>query len=148
MTNFEYFKDEIKAVGFNFAMNECGELVSCNSYIDCDDCRFNKNGFCTHHKIKWLYEEHKEQPKLTKNERKLCGLLRPYNYIARDKLGGVFVYAIKPSKNEETCIWDDKPHALFSVSPFTDCNFSFIKWEDDEPWSVVDLLKLEVEDNA
>ena len=26
-----------------------------------------------------------------------------------------------------------------------DCNFSFIKWEDDEPWAVSDLLKLEVE---
>ena len=28
-----------------------------------------------------------------------------------------------------------------------DCKLSFIKWEDDEPWAVSDLLNLEVIDN-
>ncbi len=29
---------------------------------------------------------------------------------------------------------------------FSDLDFEFIEWEDEEPWAVEDLLKLEVEE--
>lgn len=147
MTNFEYYKDDIKVLEYEFGKK--GEkILSCRDF-SCKECSFYSDagsiGWCDKNAItKWLYEEHKEQPKLTKNERKLCEIISPDYYIARDKLGRIFVYGVKPCKKEEAYVWDDRTSALFSVLPFTDCKFSFITWEDEEPWVVEDLLKLEV----
>ena len=150
MTNFEYYAEDIKAVGYNFTIKKDGEFVSCLE-ITCDLCIFGEGGkSCTDKKIKWLYEEHKEQPKLTQNERKLCEILQNDYYVARDKSGTIYVYAKKPCKKEKYNQWFapyDEYYVPFSDYVFKDCNFSFIKWEDEEPWAVSDLLNLEVMDN-
>ena len=44
MTNFEYYAEDIKAVGYYFAMNEDGEIVRCHS-IDCLNCKLKGNCF-------------------------------------------------------------------------------------------------------
>ena len=137
-----------KAVGYNFAINKDGEFVNCLE-ITCGSCIFCEDGEnCTDKKIKWLYEEykeHKEQPKLTKDERKLCEIITSDTYIARDKSGSLFVYDKKPYKKDDRIGWCAKDYCV-SISDFifAGCNFSFIKWEDEEPWKVSDLLNLEV----
>lgn len=136
MTNFEYYKDEIKALGYEFAVVEgTNEIKPCRRMGNCAECLFKGDGrvrFCTEDKIKWLYEEHKEQPKLTKNARKLCEILRDgyvKNYL-------------------DDIVWSKEKDGLWWILPtevMIDCNFSFIK-EDKKMWSVEDLLKLEVID--
>lgn len=150
MTNFEYYAEDIKAVGYYFAIKKDGEFVSCLE-ITCGSCIFCEDSEnCTYEKIKWLYEEYKEhieQPKLTQNERKLCEILQNDYYVARDKSGTIYVYAKKPHKKEKCNQWFapyDEYYVPFSDYVFKDCNFSFIKWEDEEPWAISDLLKLEV----
>lgn len=145
MTNFEYYKEQIKAIGFNFGIARSGKLLKCSSF-PCVDCAFHCNE-CSEYKFKWLCEEreeNKEQPKLTKNERKLCETLNKKCYIARDEDEKLTIYPTQPIK----CMsfWYDYSENYIGIlnAIFTDCNFSFIKWEDEEPWSVEDLLKLEV----
>ena len=59
-----------------------------------------------------------------------------YKWIARDGNGVVCLYPDKPHKSKT--IWDSYG-ALF---PFHHL-FQFIKWEDDEPYLIEDLLKRE-----
>ena len=78
--------------------------------------------------------------------------LAEYGYIARDEDGVLTLYLSKPLKNLRTYEWEpdlSKPgstiHYPIYGTPFMgDKNFSFINWEDEEPWAVEDLLKLEV----
>lgn len=77
MTNFEYYKEQIKAIGFNFGIARSGKLLKCSSF-PCVDCAFHCNE-CSEYKFEWLCKEHEEQPKLTKNERKLCEIMCPIN---------------------------------------------------------------------
>lgn len=147
MTNFEFYAEDIKAVGYDFGIDKrSGEFVSCKNTPVCGNCKFDNNGNCIIEIIKWLYEEHKEQPKLTKNTRKYLELL-PFKYIARDRNESVYGYYEKPIKNKYVGAWTytkDKVKILAINKHLIDCNFSFIKWEDKEPWRVEDLLKLEV----
>lgn len=152
MTNFEFYKDDIKAVGYDFAIvARSGKFAYCLDEDElengCADCAFTKMyGPCDKLKIKWLYEEHEEQPKLTKNERKLCEILNEC-YIARNVSGDLIAYEKRPIR-VDNCWWKAVSGIWWRLDitfgRFKDCNFSFIKWEDEEPWSVEDLLKLEV----
>ena len=41
MTNFEFYANEIKSRGFNFAVDKSnGELFSCNQEGSCNKCEF------------------------------------------------------------------------------------------------------------
>ena len=61
-------------------------------------------------------------------------LLPKSKYIARDRNNKLYVYTEKPVR------W-----SCYQISAdiFGDI-FSFIKWEDEEPWGIEDLKKLEV----
>lgn len=130
MTNFEFYADEINAVKYDFAITKNGSLTYCGTF-SCNKCEFYGGDSCTQAKIEWLYEEHIEQPKLTQNERKLCEILKD-GYLSRTAYG--------------TLVWasnDSSEQWAVNTYPFNDCDFSFIK-NGDEPWSVEELLKLEV----
>ena len=143
MTNFEFYADEIKAVECDFALHKDGYFTHCG-IISCNKCEFYGGVSCTKAKIEWLYSEHKEQPKLTQNEHKLCEILKD-GYIVRDKSGSLYVNIEKPFKSDSKRYWDiHGEYWYINNLILNDCNFSFIKWEDEEPWSVEDLLKSEV----
>ena len=74
-----------------------------------------------------------KKPKLTSNEKKFCEILKS-GFLKRTHYG-TLVWSAEKEDNER---W------VLSVSAFEDCNFSFIKREDDETWAVEDLLALEV----
>lgn len=81
----------------------------------------------------------RKEIKLTEAEKTILGNLRcNCNYIARDKDGRLYVYDRKPEKRTE--MWHgDNPNGLYNLFP--NPLFSFIKWEDEEPYLISDLLK-------
>ena len=85
-------------------------------------------------KLLWERKE-KPQPKLTEDEKAILrNVPQYYKWIARDGNGVVCLYPDKPHKSET--IWDSYG-ALF---PFHHL-FQFIKWEDEEPYSIEELLE-------
>lgn len=86
---------------------------------------------------KELLWERKEKPKLNEDEKAILKVLlnEKYNWIARDKNDWLYVYASKPKKG--ITIWENTGSPMM---PFVHL-FQFIKWEDEEPYSIEDLLK-------
>lgn len=91
----------------------------------------------------WAESEYVEKkPTITSREKNFLDLLLPnYKYIARDKNGFLLAYTEKPIKILET--WGIANCALINMF---DIKFDFIKCDDEEPWSIEDLKKLEVKD--
>ena len=86
---------------------------------------------------KELLWERKEKPKLNEDEKAILKVLlnEKYKWIARDKNDWLYVYASKPKKGITT--WENTGSPMM---PFVHL-FNFIKWEDDEPYSIEELLK-------
>lgn len=140
-TNFEFYKDEILGLAKrveNFSLVN-GKINRCKN-TNCAQCYFKtEEGNCVSERICWLYAEHIEPPKLTKRERAFCEAVQT-GWLARDKNGKIHWYSDKPYKEgEEWCYAGDR------FVDFTNLHlFSCVKWEDEKPWAVEDLLKLEV----
>ena len=116
------------SVGFD-AYNE--NLTYSNDFIDFDIMKVYKDYTC-----KELLWERKDEPKLTEDEKAILKVLlkEKYKWIARDKNGCLYVYASKPEK--VITIWEGSG---LPMMPFNHL-FQFIKWEDDEPYSIEELL--------
>lgn len=86
---------------------------------------------------KELLWERKEKPQLNEDEKAILKVLlnEKYKWIARDKNDWLYVYASKPKKG--ITIWENTGSPMM---PFIHL-FNFIKWEDDEPYSIEDLLE-------
>ena len=83
-----------------------------------------------------LLWERKEKPQLNEDEKAILrSLPKDYKWIARDKNGCLYVYASKPKKVKT--IWEGSGLLML---PF-DHLFQFIKWEDEEPYSIEELLE-------
>ena len=79
----------------------------------------------------------RKDPKLTEDEKIILrNIPKQYEWIARDAGDSLCVYTKRPIK--QMSIWSTdgwmSPMALFHNL------FQFIKWEDDEPYSIEDLL--------
>lgn len=129
MTNFEKVKEEMKIedVGtdpFCDAIYRIRKELSCHDRT-CEECK------------QWLAEEYVEPIVLTEAERIILeNLDKAFKYIARDKDGKLYVYQNIPTKSGSwwaNCIFGD-------LSPFRHL-FQFIKWEDDAPYEIAELLK-------
>lgn len=83
----------------------------------------------------------REEPTITEDEKVILrNLPETCKWIARDINGGLFVYRDKPSK--ATTAWLSTLGYTF-LDSFNHL-FKMVKWEDDEPWKIEDLLKLDV----
>lgn len=156
MNKFEKYFEELKNIkGKVVIIND--KPKECTLFTDCNDCiRKISNmsvltGMCSSKRlIKWLAEEYVESVEsvtLNKKERMFCELVET-GYIARDKDGKIYWYKAIP--NKRICDWYDSITQVHISFEFIDeysenLKFDFIKWEDEKPWSVEDLLKLEVE---
>lgn len=153
MTNFEYYKDEIKKiaeVGNTIAVRD-GEMVAC-FFVRCSDCKFKSTndsfGPCRSRMLLWLCEEHKETPKLTAKEYAYLSFLEK-GYMVRSK--GVFgedirVYCDKPNADitfaDRSISWyGNELKALINANVGL---FDFIKI-DDESYSIEEMLTWEHE---
>lgn len=85
--------------------------------------------------------ERKEKPriKLTDDEKVILrNLPKKYKYIARDKNGYLCVYKENPTKKITSWINDINKFEFLILFNHL---FKFIKWEDEEPYLIEDLLK-------
>ena len=86
---------------------------------------------------KELLWERKEKPKLTEDEKTILrNLPKKSKWIARDIDGCLYVYASKPKKR--ITMWEGS--SGLPMIPFYHL-FQFIKWEDEEPYSIEELLE-------
>ena len=80
----------------------------------------------------------RKDPKITEDEKVILrNLPKEYKWITRDSSGMVYIYTQRPTKL--SCIWSEDSFGGL-VIPF-DHLFRFIKWEDEEPYSIEELLK-------
>ena len=85
---------------------------------------------------KELLWERKETPKLTEDEKAILrNVPKEYKWIARDSSGMVYIFIEKPEKRQ--AIWYGFGQPMI---PFYHL-FQFIKWEDEELYSIEELLK-------
>ena len=143
MNKLEKIIAKSKAKGFESLYDEC--QFHTDEY-DCRECSFfqvlGHDECCIpNFDAKTLLEPYEEPRKLTKRERAFCEYAQS-GYIVRDKLDCLFWSTEKPYKHDECYVFSigDKFSNLI-----TDL-FPFIKWEDEEPYSVEELLKCEVEE--
>lgn len=104
--------------------------------IDCDN-ELDIMKVYEDYTCKKLLWERKEKPQLNEDEKAILKVLlnEKYKWIARDKNDWLYVYASKPKKG--ITIWENTGSPMM---PFVHL-FNFIKWEDDEPYSIEELLK-------
>ncbi len=143
MLNKEKYAKEIVEIAIN-----SGELgVVNNKPVNCDEIECSECDFackkCNENVLKWANSEYIEQPKLTPEERRFCEYIKN-GYVARDKNEGIYWYKEKPMKDASE--WDSVGYAIWMKTLPDTPQFEFIKWTDEEPWAVEDLLKLEVEE--
>ena len=85
---------------------------------------------------KELLWERKETPKLTEDEKVILrNLPKKYKWIARDNSTCIQLFTNKPNK---ITWWWNGAEGIKLVFPHL---FQFIKWEDEEPYSIEELLK-------
>ena len=149
MNNFEFHKDAIEELfreKIAFAVTENNVITTCR--IGCSNCIFSTMNnphtvglSCGDRKMMWAMKEYTEQPKLTKKEKQFVDMMGADTYLARSKGGSLFLYDLKPYKDE----YDWCSHACyFPMSVFHGLEFTFIRWEDKEPWGIDMLSKLGV----
>ena len=80
----------------------------------------------------------REEPTITTDEKVILrNVDSKYKYIGRDMNGLLHAYKEKPEKDESE--WSAPSYV--GLLAFRHL-FSMVKWEDDEPWKIEDLLKL------
>ena len=95
--------------------------------------------------MRWAESEYVEKPTITSREKNFLDALLPSRkYIARDEDNSLYVYYDKPIRGNTLWISDYACHDI--PKDMYGSMFEFIKWEDEEPWSIEDLKKLEVKD--
>lgn len=150
MKNKEKFAKEILDIACKsekFSVIKSGEITFCDCF-KCDMCKFNDSTgekSCRTKRYEWSESEYVEKPTITSREKNfLDALLSNCKYIARDKDNLLYVCYDKPIRGNKFWISDYASHDM-PKDMYGDV-FSFIKWEDEEPWSIEDLKKLEVKD--
>ena len=81
----------------------------------------------------------REEPTITEDEKTILrNLPAEYKWIARDENSKLYIYQDKPEKYGD--VWMRGRGSTFLF----DHLFKMVKWEDEEPWRIEDLLKLDV----
>lgn len=154
MKNREKFAKEILDIACNgatIAVTKDNKVVCCRD-INCEQCLFYKRydyvGYCDDtDRIRWAESEYVAKPTITSREKKFLDVLLPeLKYIARDSNNSLYVYPIKPIRfGAYWMVKNDYYFYKIAKDMYGDM-FDFIKLEDEKPWSIEDLKKLEVKD--
>jgi hypothetical protein len=119
------------------------------TYRECHMYYSAKNGFTDINGIRWVghafaflndlleLSNWKLSHTVTENEKVILRSLLPSNkYIARDSTGRLFIYDGEPKK--DSGVWNGKHASNISVFKHL---FQMVKWEDEKPKLISDLLK-------
>nr|DAI48093.1 MAG TPA: hypothetical protein [Caudoviricetes sp.] len=147
MKNKEKYAKEIVDIackGHDFMVDKnTNEVADCCDVV-CATCLFIEN--CEKVRREWAESEYIEKPVISKRDRAFLEYLNAnIHYIARDKDGGLYVYISKPFKIIDC--WESSGCEINENLRIIDIDFPMVKWEDDEPWLIEDLKKLEVVDS-
>ena len=83
---------------------------------------------------------------ITRDEKVLLeNIAKIFKYIARDHGSTLFLFGEKPIK--EKWMWVRTPDSYTSSFTIYSHLFPMIKWEDEEPWLIEDLLNLPVKED-
>ena len=159
MKNREKFAKEILDIACNgrsIAVTKDNKVVCCSD-ISCESCMFDSCGkhigrsrVYIDRLREWTESEYVEKFTITSREKKFLDLIKEkYTYIARDKDGLLVVYTRKPEKRTTYWLVSDILNGAehLYIKAFK-VNFDFIKWEDEKPWLIEDLKKLEVREDT
>ena len=155
MINAEKYKEQLRKANIDTVMFEnwgfdnitktfrqCG-CMFCKKCVMNDIEKNERKNYvgCNHARMTWLLSEYVEPILLNELEYNIIKFIKDntkISYIARDKDGTLFLYDSEPHKSKANDWWLGK-----GSTPFTPFNkmFSFIKWEDEEPYSISDILK-------
>lgn len=153
MKNREKFAKEILDIACKsekFSVIKSGEITFCDRF-KCDMCKFNDftgEKSCRTKRYEWSESEYVEKkPTITSKEKNFLDALLPnFKYIARDSNDRLYIYGKKPIREDKSEAWvPDNSNSYCVTRDIFGNMFDFIKWEDEEPWSIEDLKKLGVE---
>lgn len=123
---------------------ETREIEEC-IHIKCTKCKFYVPGkTCEEHRREWAESEYIEKPVISKKDRAFLEYLRDnFKTIARDENGTICVFTgiSKKSEVRSAFVYDG---FYRNISNLFYVDLPMVKWEDDEPWLIEDLKKLEV----
>ena len=128
--------DRIAVIG------KSGRIVSCGSIL-CSKCLFSYHD-CRKKTREWAESEYVEKPVISKKDRAFLEYLRDnFKTIARDENGTICVFTgiSKKSEVRSAFVYDG---FYRNISNLFYVDLPMVKWEDDEPWLIEDLKKLEV----
>lgn len=144
MLNFEKYKDEILEISKKpdtFAIDKNTNKICCCDDISCYDCKFYNCMYCILKRFEWLYQEYKEPIKLTLHEKCILESLdKEYEWIVRGKNDMLYLFENKPSKGN-VGFWYCSEESSGKDLYFFDHLFKFIKWEDEDPYNIQELLE-------
>lgn len=149
MKNKEKYAKEIVEIacdGSDFAVEEkTGNVVYCDS-ITCSDCLFAKTfeapNECITERRKWAESEYIEKPVISKKDRAFLEYLgENMKWMTRDYSGKIWAWVSIPEKSVISKVW---MCAAGNCLNAFNIDFPMVKWEDDEPWLIENLKKLEV----
>lgn len=109
-----------------------------------EKCVFDDDMDCDKTKRDWAEQEYIEKSVISKRDRAFLDFLKDrWKYMARDNISStVYVFSKIPKKNEGGYLtYTDETRR---ISTDFNVDFPMVKWEDDEPWLIEDLKKLEV----
>ena len=137
MLNFEKYKEKIEncnVVNENVDCFLCRlRKVNCDSYSCCSQCLKES--------LKFLFSEYKGNIKLTQFEFDFFkNIDKEYKWIVRGKNDMLYLFENKPFKGN-VGFWYCSEESSGKDLYFFDHLFQFIKWEDEEPQNIQELLE-------
>lgn len=146
MLNAEKYREEIlenSNVVFDFSMSKDKHTIKKCLGV-CKDCFFHEAGdHCSNIKVKWLLSKYKEPIKVSKLEYDILTYIlknTECRYITRNKSRTLCVHSYKPVKDTQYGGWTAVCDKVKSCEVFNNL-FPFIKWEDEEPTSILEVLE-------
>ena len=140
MKNFEKYKDAIIDFLNNASCRDCTR--------NCDDCNTcilsileEKLGVYTRYELEQhLNEEYVEPIQLTHDEYVILkNLDRKFKYICKDKMDCTLVVFMGKPKKSDFCWLVNERNSGLTLEHYNHL-FQFIKWEDEEPYSIEQLI--------
>lgn len=126
------------------------DIISTNGNISCywreEYLKEKTREYCGEHAcdecykafFEWLKEGYKEPIQITEDEKVILkNLPKEYKWIVRDSSNYICIHNEEPMKMVAFWDSDSKTEAITVFSHL----FQFIKWEDEEPHSIEELLK-------
>ena len=135
--------EKLKDLILNYDTENCEDDFNCylsriatNPNDNKNICRVVTCSECVRLSLMNLLEEYKEPVKLTKFEYEYLKVAKKegFNFIARDKSNGLYGFEKQPTKGNATWFSSCDYVGMFKST------FSFVKWEDKEPYSIDEIL--------